>query len=473
MAMFETSLLLLRQQHGSSSSAVPKWTASLHSVVWAVLAELDAWPDIHEMVGDTLEVHATAVTALVLSAGRELSQNIRWITRHRDVSRVRGAEAPGHGDAAGIRRRQRRATAARDAHRSRLLSDSFGYIALATPRALRAAALVVAFKHEQAAGPGVVREWFCLVCQALFNPCLVLFSPCPHDRRRFFINPTSVVDPLHLQYFKFAGRMIALALRHKIHVGVLFDRTLFLQLAGRPITLDDIADPDPSLHASCKKILEMDPTLVDSDVLGLRFIREVDVLGLRTVTELFPGGKDTSVNSENLYEYINLLIQDSFVNCTRRQLGHFAEGFSSMLGETISQTAFFESLNVEDFDEMLGGSKDSIDVKQWRAHTHHRGYKENDGQVNWFWKVVESMTVEQQRRLLFFWTSVKHLPSDGFLGLDCRLFIFRASSSRDHLPTSQTCFYHLNLPAYTSLSMMQSRLQMVVQEHVSCGFGAS
>nr|TKW11075.1 hypothetical protein SEVIR_6G210066v2 [Setaria viridis] len=63
MAMFETSLLLLRQQHGSSSSAVPKWTASLHSVVWAVLAELDAWPDIHEMVGDTLEVHATAVGA--------------------------------------------------------------------------------------------------------------------------------------------------------------------------------------------------------------------------------------------------------------------------------------------------------------------------------------------------------------------------------------------------------------------------
>jgi hypothetical protein len=26
----------------------------------------------------------------------------------------------------------------------------------------------------------------------------------------------------------------------------------------------------------------MDPTLVDSDVLGLRFVREVDVLGLRT-----------------------------------------------------------------------------------------------------------------------------------------------------------------------------------------------
>lgn len=185
--------------------------------------------------------------------------------------------------------------------------------------------------------------------------------------------------------------MIALALRHKIHVGVLFDRTLFLQLAGRPITLDDIADADPSLHASCKKILEMDPSLVDSDLLGLRFVREVDVLGLRTTTELFPGGKDTSVNSENRHEYIDLLIQDSFVNCTTRQLGHFAEGFSSMLGETISMTEFLESLDAEDFDEMLGGSKDSIDVKEWKAHTNNRGYKEKDRQINWFWKVCPTL----------------------------------------------------------------------------------
>jgi len=256
-------------------------------------------------------------------------------------------------------------------------------------------------------------------------------------------------------------------------VGVLFDRTLFLRLAGRPITLDDIVDADPSFHASCKKILEMDPSLVDSDVLGLRFVREVDVFGSRSATELLPGGKDISVNSGNRQEFIDLLIRDTFVNSTRYQLGYFAQGFSSMLGEPILQTAFFQSLDVEDFDEMIGGSKDSIDVKQWRAHTHHRGYEENDLQINWFWKAVESMTVEQQRMLLFFWTSVKYLPSDGFLGLGFRLYLSRASSSCDHLPTSQTCFYHLNLPAYTSSSMMQSKLQVIVQEHVSSGFGAS
>lgn len=44
------------------------------------------------------------------------------------------------------------------------------------------------FKNEEATGPGVLREWFFLVCQALFNPQNALFVPCPNDRRRFYPN---------------------------------------------------------------------------------------------------------------------------------------------------------------------------------------------------------------------------------------------------------------------------------------------
>ena len=185
----ETAGAAAGRKHNSSSSALPKWTASLHSV-WAVLAELDAWSDVHHAMRTTLAAHPRAVTALVLSAGSELSETIRWITRHRDLLEfearrqlamamlpelVRGANAPPPHEML--------------IDRGRLLPDSFGYIAHATPQELRAV-LSVAFKHEQATGPGVLREWFCLVCQALFNPRLVLFSACPQDRRRFFINPS-------------------------------------------------------------------------------------------------------------------------------------------------------------------------------------------------------------------------------------------------------------------------------------------
>lgn len=185
--------------------------------------------------------------------------------------------------------------------------------------------------------------------------------------------------------------MIALALMHKIHVGVFFDRTLFLQLAGRPITLDDIADTDPTLHASCKKILEMDPSLVDSNALELTFVREDEVLGYRTVTELFPGGKEIAVTSENRCKYIDLLIQDRFVNCTRRQLAYFTRGFRTIFKERKLWTEFFASLDIEDFDQMLGGRKGTIDVNEWRAHTDYRGYKETDHQIKWFWEVSPTL----------------------------------------------------------------------------------
>jgi len=66
---------------------------------------------------------------------------------------------------------------------------------------------------------------------------------------------------------------------------------------------------------------------------------------------------------------------------------------------------------------------------------------------------------------------VKYLPFDGFSRIESKLFILRPSVSPDHLPTSSTCFYQLRLPTYTTFDMMQSRLQMIVQYHVSSGFG--
>jgi len=86
-------------------------------------------------------------------------------------------------------------------------------------------------------------------------------------------------------------------------------------------------------------------------------------------------------------------------------------------------------------------------------------------------QIVEGMSEEQQRVLLFFWTSVKYLPVDGFGGLASKLYIYKTSDSHDRLPTSHTCFYRLCLPQYPSISMMRDRLQLITQEHVSCTFG--
>ncbi|KAL9277922.1 hypothetical protein ACSQ67_024831 [Phaseolus vulgaris] len=319
--------------------------------------------------------------------------------------------------------------------RSQLLAESFEYIARAEPESLHAG-LFMEFKNEEATGPGVLREWFLLVCQAIFNPQNALFVACPNDRRRFFPNPASKVHPLHLEYFSFAGRVIALALMHRVQVGIVFDRVFFLQLAGSYIALEDIRNADPCLHTSCKQILDMDADFIDSDALGLTFVRE-----------------------------------DRFVTSISEQVSHFAKGFADILSNSKLQQYFFQSLDLEDLDWMLHGSEDTISVEDWKAHTEYNGYRETDIQISWFWEIVGRMTADQRKVLLFFWTSVKYLPVEGFRGLASRLYIYRSIEPGDRLPSSHTCFFRLCFPAYSSMAVMKERLELITQEHIGCSFG--
>ncbi|KAK1295925.1 E3 ubiquitin-protein ligase UPL5 [Acorus calamus] len=354
--------------------------------------------------------------------------------------------------------------------RQQLLAESFEYVRQADPEALRSG-LFMEFKNEEATGPGVLREWFCLVCRELFNTENALFITCPNDQRRFFPNPGSVVNSLHLDYFRFCGRMIALALMYKVQVGVLFDPLFFVQLGGKVIALEDVRDSDPCFYTSCKQILEMDAALLDSDALGLTFVREINELGSLREVELCREGKGITVTSRNRDRYIELLIRHRFVTSISEQTRLFAEGFADILGEQKHLRCFFRSLELKDLDILLNGSEETISVEDWKGHTEYNGYKETDNQVCWFWKVLESMSADQRRVLLFFWTSVNYLPITGFRGLPSKLYIYKGPESNKRLPSSHTCFFQLGLPAYTSMEIMRERLLVITQEHVSCSFG--
>ncbi|XBH92852.1 hypothetical protein VPH35_083895 [Triticum aestivum] len=391
----------------------PIWVTRLH--ILAILTELDFISGIFEDVAHNLRfvllAHKAPLNALVRCSKR--NEHLHWLMKHKDLlcfearrNLVLMLFSEGKDDYGELHEML--------IDRSRLLDESFEYITQAKPSELHSG-LFMEFKNEEATGPGVLREWFCMVSQALFSPQQVLFLPCPNDQRRFYLN-------------------------------------------GNPFT-----------YASCKRILEMGAAEIDD--LTLTFSRDVHTLGSRKTIELCKGGQDISVNISNREHYIDLLIKNIFVDSISEQLANFAKGFGDILANPKLREVFFGCLDLEDFDRMLGGSNNTINLKDWRSHTQYNGYKEKDRHVNWFWKAVESMTVEQQRQLLFFWTSVKYLPSEGFGGLSSKLYIYKTTESADHLPSSHTCFYRLCLPPYPSLKVMQSQLQKITQEHVSCSFG--
>lgn len=354
-------------------------------------------------------------------------------------------------------------------HRSQLLVDSFEPLAYAEADVLQGG-ISVEFATEEATGPGVLREWFSLICREIFNPANALFLCCPNDRRRFFPNPASGVNPGHLSYFKFCGRVIGLALMHRVQIDMVLARTFFKQLAGLSISWEDTQDADPYLYSSCKKILEMDPDLLDEDLLGLTFVTEVEELGSRKVMELCPGGRDLVVNSKNRHQYVKLLIQCHFVTPVAEQIKCFAQGFSDLLGNSTLQQ-FLRALEPEDLDLMLYGKGHDLCVQDWKDHTEYHEYTEADNQIIWFWQVVSGMTMEQRRRLIFFSTSLTHLPPEGFSGLPSKFHIHKAHTNLSWLPIAHTCFYQLVLPPYTSFEMMHARLHAITEIHIAEGFG--
>lgn len=63
-----------------------------------------------------------------------------------------------------------------------------------------------------------------------------------------------------------------------------------------------------------------------------------------------------------------------------------------------------------------------------------------------FWCVVGGLDKEDQRRLLQFWTGLKHLCAGGFKHLSQQLALLPLPSSSLGVLQSRTCFFQLMVP---------------------------
>ena len=80
------------------------------------------------------------------------------------------------------------------------------------------------------------------------------------------------VNPDHLAYFRFAGRIVGKALYDGQLLDVHFTRSLYKHMLGKPIVYQDMEAIDPDYFKNLKWMLENDIT----DVLDLTFTAEAD-----------------------------------------------------------------------------------------------------------------------------------------------------------------------------------------------------
>lgn len=134
--------------------------------------------------------------------------------------------------------------------RAEIFEESYRLIMKMRPKDMRKR-LMVKFRGEEGLDyGGVAREWLHLLSREMLNPQYGLFQYSRDDHYTLQINTDSGINPEHLSYFHFVGRILGIAVFHGHCLDGGFTTPFYKQILNKPITLSDIEGVDPDLHRS-------------------------------------------------------------------------------------------------------------------------------------------------------------------------------------------------------------------------------
>lgn len=103
-----------------------------------------------------------------------------------------------------------------------------------------------------------MRDWYFNLSRSMMNPNYALFRQSNIGSETYQPNPHSSVNPAHLQYFKFCGRLVAKAILDNQFLDCHFTRAFYKQILGVPVSWRDLQAVDEPLYKSLLWLLEND-----------------------------------------------------------------------------------------------------------------------------------------------------------------------------------------------------------------------
>lgn len=353
--------------------------------------------------------------------------------------------------------------------RDQVFLDSYRSLFFKSKDEFRTSKLEVAFKGEAGIDAGgVTREWYQVLSRQMFNPDYALFTPVASDVTTFHPNRTSYVNPEHLSFFKFIGRIIGKAIYDNCFLDCHFSRAVYKRILGIPVSLKDMETLDLEYFKSLIWMLENDIT----DIITEDFSVETDDYGEHKIIELIPNGSNIPVTEENKNDYVRKVVEYRLQTSVSEQMDNFLIGFHEIIPKDL--VSIFDE---QELELLISGLPD-IDVQDWQYNTTYNNYSASSVQIQWFWRAVKSFDNEQRARLLQFATGTSKVPLNGFKALGgayggtCKFSIHRDYGSTDRLPSSHTCFNQIDLPAYENYETLRGSLLLAITEGHE-GFGLS
>ena len=126
----------------------------------------------------------------------------------------------------------------------------------------------------------------------------------------------------------------------------------------------------------------------------------------------------------------------------------------------------FAIFTTEELERMLCGEA-GIDMAVLKKATVYEGVSPTDEHVKMFWGVVEAMDMEERSQLINFCSGRSRLPAAAEdFPMKFKLTAPPPQSAADpdaYLPKSQTCFFSLSLPRYSSAQVCKEKLQYAIR----------
>lgn len=344
------------------------------------------------------------------------------------------------------------------------MEDSFQKLRFCTADEMRKRLSVTFVGEDGIDAGGLTREWFSVLAKEIFNVNYCLFT-ATHDNVTFQPNPYSGINPDHLDYFKFVGRVIGKAICDGQLLDAHFTRSFYKHMLGVPVGYHDLEALEPEYYKSLLAIIEHPLDLLGLD---LTFSAELNEFGRVEVVDLVENGRLINVTDDNKLDYVRLIANHRMTTAIRKQIDSFLQGFHDMVPPELI-TVF----DAQELELIISGLPD-IDLDDLRAHTDYHGYKSTDPTINFLWSALRSFSKEEKALFLQFVTGTSKVPLDGFQALHGargpQQFNVHKAYGTHLLPSAHTCFNQLDLPDYATEDELREKLLIAIREG-SEGFG--
>jgi len=339
--------------------------------------------------------------------------------------------------------------------RDHLIEDTLAELSRHPPEDLKKELRVHFVGEEGIDEGGVKKELFQLIVREIFDEKYGMFIH-NHETHTYWFNSQST-DFLE---FQLIGMILGLAIYNGVILDIHFPRVIYKKMLNMKPTLLDLKDWDLSLASGLEKLLRFDGDV--EELFELTFQVTYNYFGQHKTHNLKEGGEDIPLTNQNRQEYVSLYVQYLLEDSIKKQFDEFLKGF-----KMVCDSPGFHLFRAEELELLVcGGSVLDFEALE-KSTIYDSGYTKEHPTIRNFWEVVHSLTLEQQKRLLFFTTGSDRAPIGGLQNLN--FVITRHGSDSDRLPSAHTCFNHLLLPDYATKEKLKERLLTAINN--AEGFG--